>query len=785
VAAPAHAAPGDLDLTFSGDGKQTTDFGFGDSGAAAIVRQPDGKIVAVGSLGSGSGRNFALARYNPDGTLDTSFSGDGMQVTDIGGFDDQATGVALQGDGKVVVVGRGGATGFALARYNPDGSLDTTFSGDGKQTTGFSAAAEANGVAIQDDGRIVAAGSVSGADAGDFALARYNPNGTLDTSFSGDGKQTTAFAGFEGATAVVLQEDGKLVAAGGGGDFELARYNADGSLDTSFSGDGKQTTDFGGFIDQATGLALQGNGRIVAAGSSGNEFANDFALARYSPNGTLDTNFAGDGKQTTDFAGDTDGATGVAVQGTGKIVTVGVSGTDRDFALARYNQDGSLDPIFSGDGKQTTDFGGTFDGAFGVALQGDGKIIAGGLGRNLGAASGGDFALARYDFSGTLDPTFSGDGKQTTEFAGPDGAGAMAVQDDGKLVVVGSAGSDFALARYNPDGSLDTTFSGDGRQTTELGARDGASGVAIQDDGKIVAVGRGGFGGDFALARYNPDGTLDTSFSGDGKQKTAFKTNDGATAMALQADGKIVAVGFAGASGSSSFDFAVARYNSNGSLDTTFSGDGKLTTDFGGGDKANGVALQGDGKIVAVGGSDAFALARYNPDGTLDTSFSGDGKQTTGGTFGLANGVAIQGDGKIVAVGLASGVDFTFALARYNPNGSLDASFSADGKQTTTFGGYDEANGVVIQPNGKLVAVGKSSTGPVNGTFPDDFALARYNLNGSLDTTFSGDGKQTTDFGGTDQGVGVALTGGKIVAVGSGLGTDLTNDFALARYLGS
>jgi uncharacterized delta-60 repeat protein len=767
--AAAQAAPGDLDPTFSGDGKQTTNLGFGDSSAAAAVRQPDGKIVVVGRSGAG---DFALARYKPNGTLDASFSGDGKQTTDFGfQIDEHASAVALQRNGKIVVVGNGdlGGTGFELARYNPNGSLDKSFSGDGRQTTVFVEFDEATGVAIQGDGKIVAVGRAGDHGLGDFALARYNPNGSLDTSFSGDGKQTTGFKDFDAATGVAIQGDGKIVAVGftqnfgGGNAFALARYNPNGSLDTSFSGDGKQTTDFGGdFFEGATGVALQG-GKIVAVGGG----AGDFALARYNPNGSLDTSFSGDGKKTTDFGG-TDGAGGAALQANGKIVAVGRGGAGNDFALARYNPNGTLDTSFSGDGKETTDFGGS-DQANGVALQG-GKIVAAG-----GGGVRGDFALARYNADGTLDPSFSGDGKQTTAFAGPDAATGVAVQADGKIVAVGQsasgAGNEFALARYNPNGTLDTSFSGDGKQTTDFTG--GATGVALQADGKIVAAGRvgsGTTGGDFALARYNPNGSLDTSFSGDGKQTTDFggAYDGGATAVALQGDGKIVAVGTGG--GPPDSDFAIARYRPNGTLDASFSGDGKRMTDFGGFDVATGVALQANGKIVAVGrdGSSDFALARYNANGSLDASFSGDGKQTTdfGGSFDGASGVALQGDGKIVAVGGGGAGDF--ALARYNPNGSLDTSFSGDGKQTTDFGFFERANGVALQGDGKIVVVGGA-------------ALARYNPNGSLDTSFSGDGKQTTDFGAT----AVALQGdGKIVAVGTGLGADGTSDFALARYLG-
>src|SRR6185295_1528746 len=613
LSAGAQAAPGDLDPTFSGDGKQTTDFLFGGiSDATATVRQPDGKIVAVGSVfrrssGDSSIYDFALARYNPNGTLDTSFSGDGRQTTDFAGIDDGATGVALQSDGKLVVVGRtgfgspfGNSFDFALARYNTNGTLDTSFSGDGKQTASFGESDVAKGVAVQGDGKIVAVGFSCNGNPDttcDFALARFNTNGSFDTSFSGDGKQTADLGDIDIADATRVQGDGKIVAVGnvsqlpgGTTDFALARFNSNGSLDTSFSGDGKQTTDFGSSSDRAHGVAIQADGKIVAAGQSVSGLG-DFALARYNPNGSLDTSFSGDGKQTTDFGG-SEMASGVKLQGDGKIVAVG--GDDDDFALARYNANGSLDTTFSGDGKQTTDFGGS-DGARAVALQPDGKILAVGI----AGGNGSSFALARYNPNGSLDTSFSGDGKQTTNFGGgPDGAAAVALQGDGKVITVGHTSGDFALARYNPNGLLDASFSGDGRQITDFGGNDGAAAMAIQADGKIVVVGRSADPGlGVALARYNPNGSLDTTFSGDGKQTTNLgDAADGATGVAIQGDGKIIAVG----SGGPDFgDFALARYNANGSLDTTFSGDGKQLTDFGGGDAANAVALR-SGKIVLV-----------------------------------------------------------------------------------------------------------------------------------------------------------------------------------------
>ncbi|CAN5267513.1 hypothetical protein BH18ACT14_BH18ACT14_01300 [soil metagenome] len=331
---------------------------------------------------------------------------------------------------------------------------------------------------------------------------------------------------------------------------------------------------------------------------------------------------------------------------------------------------------------------------------------------------------------GGRDPGFSGDGKATANFgSGNDFANSVAIQADGKIVVAGragGAGGRFGLARYNRNGTLDTSFGGDGKVVTNFSttADDFANGVAIQADGKIVAAGHSN--DRFALARYNSDGSLDVTFSGDGRMTTNFSSAfDDALGVAVRANGKIVAAGHAG------FDrFALARYNPNGTLDTTFSGNGKATTDFAPTeqDVAFGVAIQADGKIVAAGGGDVggfrFELARYKRNGTLDTTFSGDGKVTTNFTAGLdaAHGVAIQADGKIVAAGHAN--FRRFALARYNRNGHLDTTFSGNGKVVTNFTrkgfGDDFANGVAIQANGTIVAAGRA------GGSGGRFALVRY-----------------------------------------------------------
>jgi uncharacterized delta-60 repeat protein len=415
------------------------------------------------------------------------------------------------------------------------------------------------------------------------------------------------------------------------------------SLDTSFGGDGRVTTDFGGAgNDRASDVALQPNGRIVAAGSSVITVENfveihDFAISRYFINGRLDDFFSGDGKVTTDFGGGTDdraNSLAVWLNGSfnGQVVAAGSTtpapgeGVD-DFAIARYNPNGTLDRSFGGDGKVITDFGGS-DRAFGVTIQTDGKVVA--AGDSSVAFGDPHFALARYNRNGTLDTSFGGDGKVTTNFAGGGVALAVEIQPDGKIVVVGyvgrNAGPDFALARYNRKGTLDTSFGRNGKVTTDFrGAGDFAEDLALQADGKIVAAGStvatvDEVFHDFALARYNSNGTLDTSFSGDGKVITRFGGINGASGVGVQPDGKIVAAGggLAAGSGAPDDDFAIARYNPNGTLDRSFGGDGKVTTDFGGHDAALGMTIQTNGRIVAAGftspdGSSQahFALARY------------------------------------------------------------------------------------------------------------------------------------------------------------------------------
>jgi uncharacterized delta-60 repeat protein len=400
-----------------------------------------------------------------------------------------------------------------------------------------------------------------------------------------------------------------------------------GTLDTSFGTAGRVVTDFGNVNVEAHSVVVQPDGKLVAAGFTTDLWnQSDFALARYNSNGTLDSSFGMGGKVTTNFV-DFDYLTSMALQSDGRIVVAGsiIVNNSPDFALLRYNSNGTLDATFGSGGRVSTRFGGPAQ-PYGVAIQSDGKIVATGYAH---LSEGWSFALVRYNSNGTLDATFGTGGKTTTPFGVPSVAGtnSLRIQRDGKIVVAGATFvnnvGNFALARYNSNGTLDTTFGTGGRVVTDFGADDHVFSVALQADGKIVAAGIKG--ADFALARYNTNGTLDGTFGTGGKVVTDFAgSGDLAMGVAIRPDGKIVAVGRTSVPFPQNSAFAVARYNSNGTLDTSFGNGGKATTSFVGssGDQAFSVAIQSDGKTV-VGGSaivnlsnqstlaNQFALARY------------------------------------------------------------------------------------------------------------------------------------------------------------------------------
>lgn len=410
------------------------------------------------------------------------------------------------------------------------------------------------------------------------------PSGT--TFQNGGGIVTTDFGGIDNARDMVLQPDGKIILvgdsySGSSGRFAAARYNSDGSLDTSFDGDGRVTVQ-GSSTTFGYAAALQADGRLLLGGETYNTSGNtDMTTLRFTATGALDTTFDGDGRVQTNFNGGYDATRSLAVQPDGKIVAAGDNGGSS--LLTRYNTNGSLDTTFGGSARLTV-YG--FRGSDSVTVQPDGKILIVGYRYNGSStdlylepysSKSYDVSVIRYTANGQFDTTFGSYGYIATGVSSSanDYGTSLVVQADGKIIVAGysddvGVGANIFLVRYTSEGRLDTTFGDGGKVITDLGDNEYAQSIALQADGKLVVVGTSGsYGnGDFLVVRYNADGTLDSSFGAGGYVTTGINGDDDAEHVAIQADGKIVVAGTTNAGGGQ-LDFALVRYHSNGALDNS------------------------------------------------------------------------------------------------------------------------------------------------------------------------------------------------------------------------
>jgi uncharacterized delta-60 repeat protein len=385
----------------------------------------------------------AAASATP-GDLDASFAAGGLlgNVFGVQGGGSFSDALVIQPDGKYIVGGSDYATGMALARYNPDGSPDLGFGVGGQVRTSITSYSEVNAIALKPDGKIVAVGNTK-PPIYDFAVAVYNPDGSPDNSFSGDGKLQTDFSGDSDlAFAAVVQPDGMIVVAGtakigGDYDFAMARYKTDGSLDTTgFGGGGKASSIVGSKDDSISGITLLPDGKFLVGGTAGYIGGNNsrFAVARYSSAGVLDNSFDGDGRNTM-IVGANAVADAAVMQSDGKMLLAGYSsGTNPSgFALGRFNADGSPDAGFGNGGSVVSSVIGSNSNAKALALQPDGKIIAGGYTNPGGSLY--QAVLARYGSDGAFDPAFGGGGYVlTSPTNNDDELRSLAIQSDGKIV---------------------------------------------------------------------------------------------------------------------------------------------------------------------------------------------------------------------------------------------------------------------------------------------------------------------------------------------------------------
>ncbi|MBK6484000.1 MAG: hypothetical protein IPG01_12920 [Chitinophagaceae bacterium] len=742
-----------------------------------------------------------LTGYTQPGTLDSTFGVNKHITTHIGSWEnDRGSDAITQPDGKVIVAGVAyeyGSSAGAIVRYHADGSIDSSFGGDGKALyLGWES--YFSSIALQSDGKLVAGGSEFNFASyeRDFLVVRFNSDGTVDNSFGISGKMLISFSqnSDEDAVSVLIQADDKIVVVGNGasntGDRAIVRLNTDGALDSTFSDDGKLTLDSteGGYITYAS--AIQTDGKILVG--------EDDMIVRLLTDGTLDPSFGVDGKIMLDISTESDRITSMIIQPDGKIVAAGVSDYIFNAELqffSRYTAEGILDTSFGSSGiliYDTINAGIINQSISSIDIQPDGRIVGVGYIEQESSFSGSgfDFVAIRVNIDGTIDSTFGNEGLFVYDFMGfDDKASAVVVEADGHIIVAGTGkvgeGGDFAWLRLKPDGST-SEFSPDGIVLLNVSENDDdvLNEILIQPDDKIIQIGYCVLNGPYvAVSRLLPDGTLDTSFGKAGR--VAYKLGL-ATAGVLLPDGKILVAGNTSMSPKSAI---LAKMETNGDLDLSFGDAGSVQYDFDTFIDVTDMSLQSDGKIIVLTNvtvqlSSEIVLVRFNADGSIDNSFGLNGEAVVqfGGWEPVGNAIIIQPDGKILIAGsYYDEISYTdnFIVARLLEDGTHDNSFGFNGIATTDFdnGFHDHINAMVLQPDGKIICAG--TTAYYNNGY-DGIGLVRYNSDGALDSSFGMMGIVTTDFPSTIviPNSMILLPDNKIIIGGSYKGS-----FMVGRYL--
>jgi uncharacterized delta-60 repeat protein len=766
ISAAAQAAQGGsvtshFDTGFGVNGRAAAGAGPTREAVGSVALLPDGKQLLIGSCNHAL---FCAIKLNADGSVDTGFNETGRLILGPGR---DAKGL-VQPDGKIVMASSycGGDRVNCMIRRNADGSVDATFNGTGQASFGSVPAMSAlSALLLQQDGKILSVGQC-GQSLG-LCTFRHSSDGTLDTTYGQGGAfQAPATHPLGSPVGAALLPDGRLlVHAYCSPQTCVARVGVNGELDTTF-GNGRIVTPLKWVHSNSGGVALQADGKIVLAGACGG--SENACVTRLHEDGTLDDGFGVNGilrsvwYNTNPYVAE---FTGVKVQSDGRIVVWALCYFDQ---ASIYNQgpcalrtlaDGSWDATFGAGGVVNT--GLISEGNFGIdgALHADGRIYVWGLCTPGGDSYFTDFCLARLLATGSADTGYQQAGRVQPKVLRAGGyANSIVLRADGKILVGGNcsaeasrmtstASQDFfdsCFARFTPTGTLDKSFQTVGTLQIDLGIEYTPTEVAEQSDGKIV------FSTScyptysdqtWCLGRMLADGTMDTSFGANGKaaipaERAGFYS---LLQIAIQSDGKIVLAARCGEG--SNVALCLMRLHANGEVDTNFNGTGRVKTMLGLATGASqgygrGMVLLPDGKLVlaaecGTSGGESLCLLRYLPDGTLDAAFGASGKALSFTTSRvMATGLVLQSDGKWVASGVCAGQG---CLARYLPNGELDAAFNATGYALSS---QEFLISLALQSDGKILTGGRCE---------GVSCLLRWNVDGSRDMTFEGTGVRLLD----------------------------------------
>jgi len=744
-----------ITFVFSGTGNQgigrlrpdrALDPAFGDGGVtalpffpAALARLADRSFVAAGQ----SDNRWRLARVFEDGSIDQGFGDGGVLAVDWFDENDQVFAVAPNADGNLVVVGRAfnpaSGSGLALALVDSAGQvLQQRFVKVFEGTADWCA-----DVVIQDGGRIVCIGLTRNFSNARMIAVAFTPSLDIDTTFGGDGLVT------------VVTDANEMEARSG---------------------------------------ALDGAGRILLGGwvDRGVDGLN-LALVRLTEDGAMDASFGENGFVEAEITnGSSEVVEDIVVDGADLLVAASAQQLG-DFAVLRFEDDGTPAPGYAMSGVARIDFNGQFDQARVLALD-QGKLLIGGRAGSSVASQAGNLGLAQLLGDGQLDPAFAVDGLLEIGLTGAQRTQVQAAarRPGGGLVAAVLFGSsftanDFLVLGLGDDGRIDPEFGELGVARADFAnSEDTPHALAVQPDGRILVVGgirRSTQGTDFGIARFLPDGRPDPDFGTNGQVALDLDGGiDTARAVRVLADEKILVAGegqFFNSGGDG--DLVVVRVLPDGGLDTTFGTGGIARADTGASfESGNALIVLGDGRLV-VGGNDGndFVMAAFNADGSIDADFAAGGikKVDFAGQLDSISQLRTlpdwngQGE-RILAIGSArsanspSATDFALALLR--PDGTLEDGFGASGKVVLDLSGgeRDEATDAVVWGN-LIVAAGRS--GDFDSDNGSDFALIGLTFDGQPAAAFTVDGPDLTIdyFGNEDQARAILVDGPNLTVVGT------------------
>lgn len=748
-----------LDTSFGTNGIVTTQISTTPTTDVCIasVLQTDLKTIFVAR---NELDNYYVTRTNTNGSLDNSFNFIGYRY--FKGI--QFTDVALQSDGKIVLVSNG-----LTYRLNSDGSFDTTFGNGGVVNVDINTLKMViNAVVIQNDGKILLIGATG---LGDFAIIRLNTNGSFDTTFDGDGKISFDINNAnDNALDAIVQPDGKIVVTGesyppgntnANNDISTIRVNSNGSLDTSFAVNGISVLQFGAnSYDVPKDIALQSDGKIVIVATT---ISTKITLIRLNTNGTLDTTFDSDGSISTSYntASPGNNKPKVRITSSGKILSSFT--LNNDYCLIQFNSDGSVDTSFGTNGKVTYNAN-ALDRSCYLYLKPNNEIVTGGSSIGNGMSK---IQQITFNSSGIYSSSFDFNLNATS-----DEVSAIEELSNGKVLALidtkPSSGDVVSiLYRYNIDGSIDTTFGTNGYVNTFTLK---CNKIKVQNDGKILIL-----MGSIFLYRFNADGSVDNSFGTNGMVEFSlntytyinmidniYKANDGTIYLLYD---------YYTSTGEGFPSYGLLKLNSNGTINTNFGVNCIVTTRFNFYGNSSyewpiDVVQQSDNKFVITGvlnslstqvSKNAIGTTRFNTDGSLDTTFGTNGIVVTqiANNNNAPRQLIVCNDDKFL-INTSNITEFSpSATIKYNANGSIDATFGSNGIVLDQNNNQD----MVMQTDGKFIKAGQ---------FNGNFSTSRYTASGNLDPTFGASGylNTTINQGSTSYKL-LLVQNGKLLVVGS------------------